>query len=167
MDGVVGAGVHELRVSQTPFLKDCGDAAHSFGASWKPLELKAGGIHTRSFVFFDSPLGNVSGLGEFKRELEGGAHTFLRLKTDFAVEFPDDLLGYEKAQTDPLGVNLLWVLHKPKQLEKLTLIFFGDAYSGVLNLHVQIRIVRGDYLCAHRYEDVTSLGKLHGVALQS
>ena len=107
VDGVVGAGVHELRVSQTPFLKDCGDAAHSFGASWKPLELKAGGIHTRSFVFFDSPLGNVSGLGEFKRELEGGAHTFLRLKTDFAVEFPDDLLGYEKAQTDPLGVNLL------------------------------------------------------------
>ena len=69
----------------------------------------------------------------FKGEKEFRAFSKFGVEAEFAFEFSDYHFADDKAETDAICVDLiLFVLYWPKQFEEPGLIFFLDAYSGVL-----------------------------------
>ena len=68
---------------------------------------------------------------KFKAKGEGGSLFWNWIKGNFASKLLYYLLRYEKPESNAVGIEILLVLQKSKQLKQFVLIFILDTYSCV------------------------------------
>jgi len=96
---------------------------------------------------------------------EGGANVFFRVEPHGPSKLFDQLLRDNQAESDPVCVHLVGILHEPEQLEQLVVVLFLNADPRVLDLHLQqfgSIFLRQDI---HTNGDPSFFGELESIAL--
>ena len=138
---------------------------HTF---WCPIEIKA--FHVCLIFELNLWLFLIVLLflwGDVERKLERWALTVFWLNSDVSSENLANVFSNIESEPDTVLVQMLLVLQKSKELEKLFLIFFRDTYPCVYDLYDQRRLASFEFLSLHSYSDLSLLGELEGVCLQT
>jgi hypothetical protein len=106
-------------------------------------------------------------LSNIKIELESWAYSQFWLDRDISSKLATDVFGYVKPEAYTVFIKLFLVFQETKELEKLLLVFLGDADTRVYHLNDQYWSVLFKFLNLDSNFNLTLLSKFDGVWLQA